>query len=315
MERVLILPPRVTETGLAYADAARRRGMRVETVHGWRLPEHLVGHPGAHLYAGPLFADAVGAELGIGLLEPDPDWLARLPWELTRRVVVFTTLARARELDRPAFVKPPDDKSFPARVYPSGAALPGLDVLDGDTPVLVSDVVEFQAEFRCFVAAGEVRAVSRYAVGGELDVAPAGADPRSADAAAFAGLAFASGLAVARPACLGTTAAAATAGGPDGAGGPGGANGRGAVNGGERLGDVGRSGLPSAVVVDVGLIADPGSGRPEWAVIEANAAWASGHYAADADAALDVALRSAMPRAEIAPADVPYLRNLPTVVR
>ncbi len=302
MERVLILPPRVTETGLAYADAARRRGMRVETVHGWRLPEHLAGHPGAHLYAGPLFADAVGAELGNGLLEPDPDWLARLPRALTRRGVVFTTLARARELDRPAFVKPPDVKSFPARVYPSGAALPGPEVLDGDTPVLVSDVVEFQAEFRCFVAGGEVRAVSRYAVGGELDVGPAGADPRSADAAAFAGLACMAGPATARRAGIGAS-------------GLGSANGQGTAGGGERFVDVGRSGLPSAVVVDVGLITDPGSGRPEWAVIEANAAWASGHYAADADAALDVALRSAMPRAAIAPADVPYLRHLPSVVR
>lgn len=301
MERVLILPPRVTETGLAYADAARRRGLRVETVHGWRLPAHLAGHPGAHLYAGPLFADAVGAELGIGLLEPDPDWLARLPRELTRRAIVFTTLARARELDRPAFVKPPDDKSFPARVYPSGALLPGPEVLDGDTAVLVSDVVEFQAEFRCFVAAGEVRAVSRYAVGGELDAAPADADPRSADAAAFARIACANSAALdgapartaSAGAAAGDTGVAAAAGAADGV----------------------RPGLPSAVVVDVGLIADPVTGRPEWAVIEANAAWASGHYAADADAALDVALRSAMPRGQIAPDDVPYLRNLPVVVR
>jgi hypothetical protein len=277
---VLILPPRVTETGLAYADAARRRGMRVETMHGWRLPAHLAAHPGAHLYAGPLFADAVGAELGVGLLEPDQDWLARLPRELTRREIVFTTLDRARELDRPAFVKPPDDKSFPARVYPSGAALPGPDILDGDVPVLVSDVVAFQVEFRCFLAGGMVRTISRYAVGEELDVAAAGEDPRSAPAADFVQL----------------TCAELT-------------------DGGAGAGRDARPALPSAVVVDVGLLADPVTGRPEWAVIEANAAWASGHYAADADAALDVMLRSARPLAEITPADRPYLRRLPAVER
>ncbi|WP_246157445.1 ATP-grasp domain-containing protein [Catellatospora sichuanensis] len=269
MDRVLILPPRVTETGLAFADAARRRGMRVETLHTWRLPEHLAGHVGAHLYAGPLFADAVGAELGVGLLEPDQDWLARLPRAWTRREVVFTTLAQARSLDRPAFVKPPDDKSFPARVYPSGAGLPGPDVLEDDTAVLVSEVVSFEVEFRLFLAAGRVRAVSRYAVDGELDLAGPVEDTRCADAAAFA-----AGL-------LGT----------------------------------GMPELPSAVVIDVGLLADGGTGRPEWAVIEANAAWASGHYAADPDGALDVVLLASRPSAEVAPADRPFLRRLPSVTR
>lgn len=49
-----------------------------------------------------------------------------------------------------------------------------------------------------------------------------------------------------------------------------------------------------------------------WAVIEANAAWASGHYACDGDAALEVLLRSSRPRAEVPAADVPFLRALRT---
>src|SRR5262249_35622724 len=47
--------------------------------------------------------------------------------------------------------------------------------------------------------------------------------------------------------------------------------------------------LPSAVVVDVGRIGE------DWAVVEANAAWASGHYACDEDAVLDGVLRAAAP--------------------
>ncbi|MBV1851671.1 ATP-grasp domain-containing protein [Catellatospora tritici] len=267
MTGVLVLAPRVTESGLAYADAARRRGMRVETLREWRVPGELAEAAGVHLYAGPLFADTVGAELGLGLLEPDQDWLARLPRAVTRRDVVFTTLARARGLRRAAFVKPPDDKSFPARVYPNGAALPGPDVADGDSPVLVSGVVLFLAEFRLFVLDGTVVAATRYAVAGDLD--PAGDDPRCAEAIDFAAALFAPEM----PA------------------------------------------LPSAVVVDVGLMADPETGRPEWAVIEANAAWASGHYAADPDRALAAVLRSGGPRALVRPADEAYLRALPEVVR
>lgn len=69
--------------------------------------------------------------------------------------------------------------------------------------------------------------------------------------------------------------------------------------------------LPSAVVVDVGLLVE-GS---RWAVVEANAAWASGHYACDPDAALDVVLHAARPEGEFGPADRAFLRPLPEVVR
>ncbi|MET9383198.1 ATP-grasp domain-containing protein [Streptomyces sp. NPDC002928] len=259
--RTLFLSPRVTATGHALADAARRRGTRVETLHDWRVPVRERASAGASLYAGPLFADAVARELGLGLLEAPQDWLARLPHELTLRDVQFTTIGEARQLRRPAFVKPPNDKSFPARVYPDGSRLPGPDAADDDVPVLVSDVVTFALEYRLFLLDGEVRTASRYAAGGELDVAPLAADPRRSEVLSFAG----------------------------------------------HLVD---RGLPSAVVVDVGLLADSG-----WAVVEANAAWASGHYACDVDAALDVVLRAARPEGEFAPADRRFRRPTPAVIR
>ncbi|PNE41093.1 ATP-grasp domain-containing protein [Streptomyces noursei] len=61
--------------------------------------------------------------------------------------------------------------------------------------------------------------------------------------------------------------------------------------------------LPSAIVVDVGRT----DGR--WAVVEANAAWASGCYAADPEAALDTVLRAAGPRTQLAPRDLPFVRR------
>ncbi|WP_345454433.1 ATP-grasp domain-containing protein [Nocardioides marinquilinus] len=62
--------------------------------------------------------------------------------------------------------------------------------------------------------------------------------------------------------------------------------------------------LPSAIVVDVGLDSD---GR--WSVVEANAAWASGSYAADADRVLDVVLRAAGPLSEVRSSDRAFLRR------
>ncbi|MDX3452903.1 ATP-grasp domain-containing protein [Streptomyces sp. ME02-8801-2C] len=259
--RTLFLSPRATATGHALADSARRRAMRVEALHEWRVPDEWRAVEGASLYAGPLFADAVGAELGLGLLEAAPDWLARLPYELTGREIEFSTLAEARQLRRPAFVKPPNDKSFPARVYPDGSRLPGPDAVDDGTPVLVSDIVTFAVEYRLFLLDGEVRTGSRYLTDGDLDVAPLDGDPRRAEVLAFA----------------------------------------------EQLSSLD---LPSAVVVDVGLLSE----GLEWVVVEANAAWASGHYACDPDAALDVVLHAARPEGEFGPADRAFLRPLPEVV-
>ncbi|MCD0484575.1 ATP-grasp domain-containing protein [Streptacidiphilus sp. ASG 303] len=69
--------------------------------------------------------------------------------------------------------------------------------------------------------------------------------------------------------------------------------------------------LPSAVVVDVGLIQDPDSGAEQWAVVEANMAWFAHSYAADPDAVLDVVLRAAGPLRDVAPADRRFLSPLP----
>lgn len=262
-DRLLVLAPRVTDTRLHLAAAAHRRGLRTVVAYGWRRPQEACPGTRAHLYGGPLLADAVGRSLGLALLEPPADWAARLPPELTCRHIEATTLAEARELRRPAFVKPPVDKHFPARIYPDGSRLPGPDALDDELPVLVSDIVCFVREYRLFVLDGEVRTAGRYATGPALDIAALDEDPREPDVRAFA------------REVLG--AAAGT--------------------------------LPSAVVVDVGLLDD---GR--WAVVEANPAWASGGYACLPDEVLDVVVRAAAPVAETSRSDLAFARPLPEVV-
>ncbi|SOB80253.1 ATP-grasp domain-containing protein [Streptomyces sp. 1331.2] len=274
---VLLLAPRINETGLQLRTAAGLRGLRACVATSWQAPRELLGAP-VHVYGGPLFGDAVGRELGLGLLEPAADWLTRLPLPLTGRRVTCTTLAEARRLRRPAFVKPPADKLFAARVYPDGSALPGPEVLEGDTAVLVSEVARFAVEYRLFVLDGTVRTGSRYAVNGELSVAPLetigapeGETARAADGETAEVLAF------------GREVLAASASDAP---------------------------LPSAAVVDVGRTEN---GR--WAVVEANAAWASGGYAAAPEAVLEAVLRSSGPDAQLTTTDRPFLRDLPEVVR
>ena len=63
------------------------------------------------------------------------------------------------------FLKPPNQKTFPAKVYASGAALPEMPE---DDPVLASEPVEWVAEFRFFVRDRRVRAWSPYWLHGAL---------------------------------------------------------------------------------------------------------------------------------------------------
>ncbi len=185
-DRVLLLAPRPSDTARRLTGAATGRGLRAMTAEGWSAPEGVRGEGRTHLYGGPLLADKVAVELDVVALEPPADWLARLPRALTGRRVEAATLAEARQLRRPAFVKPPTDKFFPARIYPDGSRLPGPDAFDDALPVLVSDIVRFAREYRLFVLDGAVHDAGRYAIGPRLDPAPLDQDPYAAEVLAFA---------------------------------------------------------------------------------------------------------------------------------
>ncbi|MCB8901066.1 MULTISPECIES: ATP-grasp domain-containing protein [unclassified Streptomyces] len=121
-------------------------------------------------YGGPVAAARLADQLGFALLEPADDWLAELPEEFTGREVRAATVLDAWAIERPTFVKPPRDKSFPADVYADGSRLPAG--LDPATPVLLSEVVTFAAEYRLFLLDGQIATGSRYAVFGRLDPHP-----------------------------------------------------------------------------------------------------------------------------------------------
>ncbi|ARF54046.1 ATP-grasp domain-containing protein [Streptomyces gilvosporeus] len=244
----LLLPPRLTASAETLREAARRRGLHTVQLPTFAVPD---GLRATCLHAGPSFADAVAAPLGLAPLEAPADWLAELPRDLVRREIRALPVREAYALRRPVFVKSPNDKGIRAMVYADGSRLPGPDAVDPQTLVLISEVVTFAAEYRLYVLDGEVRTGSRYAEDGRLSPGPLGPD-----AAAFGAELLA------------------------------------------RCGD----GLPSAIVVDIGLL------DGNWAVIEANAAWASGRYTSDPDLALDVVLRSAGPAAHLAPRDRPFVR-------
>jgi hypothetical protein len=160
----LILTPRFTPDSQALWREAVDLGWDVERLASYRVPDHLRSVAEPVLYIEALFGPALAADFGLQLLETPEDWLPRLPEEYRRRRVELTTLGRARAAPGLAFVKPPNDKSFPARVYRPEELPEG----DDDATVLVSEIVAWEREFRCFVLDRRIETLSIYLRSGIL---------------------------------------------------------------------------------------------------------------------------------------------------
>ena len=161
----LILTPRFTEDAQALWRAANQLGWNVERLRSWQVPDELRQVSEPVLYLEALFGQTLAAQFGLRLLEPEIDWLPNLPVKFRQRWISLTTLGACRALVEPAFIKPPNDKSFAAKVY-TGVELP--HEYDEDSPVLVAEVVVWEKEFRCFILDRQIRAISIYLRAGEL---------------------------------------------------------------------------------------------------------------------------------------------------
>lgn len=180
----LVLTPRQTDDAQALWKAAARQGWSIERLPNWRVPGRLRALEEPVFYGEALFAAHIGAALGVRLDNPPDDWLPRLPREYRLREIALSTLGAERARTAPAFVKPPNDKSFPASVY-VGADLP--HGYDQDMPVLVAEVVRWRCELRCFVLDRTLRTWSLYSRAGELarDSGFASSEDEDAHATAF----------------------------------------------------------------------------------------------------------------------------------
>jgi hypothetical protein len=160
----LILSPRYSDDSITLRRAAIALGWDVMRLASWRCPEDFEPEEPV-LFAEPLFNAVVAEQLGLTVVEPPEDFLVRLPRQYVGRGVRLTTAAEARTLPGPVFLKPPYRKTFPAKVYASGAELPEMP---DDDPVLASEPVEWAAEYRYFIRDRLVRAWSPYWLNGAL---------------------------------------------------------------------------------------------------------------------------------------------------
>lgn len=163
----LVLPPKYSEDTVKLAQAAVRAGWGTRRLESWDVAEG-TRIPEAALYGEPGFAETVARPLGVRLLEPALDTLARLPRKFVRRGVELSTLGDARRRKGRWLLRPAVSKVFPKRVYYDGAGLPGPRELPDVVPILICEVVEFEWEYRVFVADGKIASFSPWRRGSQL---------------------------------------------------------------------------------------------------------------------------------------------------
>lgn len=143
----------------------------VPAPYGWRLDDDLIqsGAEGVP-YGSQAFCEVIAQQMGWELLQQPFDWLAKLPRQYTDRQVDFMTLADAKKITERKFIKPADDKCFDAKIYEPGEFQPPECIQD-DYPVLVSDIVEWDMEYRVFVSKNDFRPLtwSNYLFHGQIN--------------------------------------------------------------------------------------------------------------------------------------------------
>jgi|SRR5271165_1166990 len=157
---LLITTPNIKPEIRSLINTAQALGWSVYS-DSWRVPDHIKGkgHIGA-VYGEWLFCETIAEQMNWKLIRNPLNWLAMLPEEYVNRKILFSNLEYARTLTTEKFIKPADDKVFQSKVYGSGRELPTS--LDGDTPVLISDVMRFTSEYRCIVKNRQVISCSCY---------------------------------------------------------------------------------------------------------------------------------------------------------
>ncbi len=162
----ILLSQRFSQDSQAIWQAALKAGWGVHRCLRFRLPEPA---PEVMCAFGEMtFCDIMAERAELGLLEPLAGWLPALPEHFLKREVVLTDAWRAHRFDRRLFFKPANDKVFEKGIFERGADL-HLRQVAGDCPILVSEVVAFEVEYRCHVLDGKILAAEFYRFVGERD--------------------------------------------------------------------------------------------------------------------------------------------------
>jgi hypothetical protein len=159
---ILVVPERGDVERDAVADAWRAGGGEVLRLGRFWDPPPLEAAR-VRPYGNDAFCLVLAQKLGLEPISPPDHLLGHLDASLLGRAIELVQLADVERLAYPRFVKSAVPKLFAARVHADVDALrEETRGLAAETLLIASEIVEFEAEVRCFVLAGEVLTLAAY---------------------------------------------------------------------------------------------------------------------------------------------------------
>ncbi len=160
----LVLPPRYSEDTIRMAQAATQADWEVDRLLDWVLPEEKsVKDP--VLYGPSPFAETMSPKLNMTVQAPPLNILYYIPRHFLKREVQPSILSEARKLKGKWHIRPAEKNVFPMGIFYDGRNLPGPKQLGDRTPVLISEIIEWEWQYRFFIGGGEVLTYSPIAKG------------------------------------------------------------------------------------------------------------------------------------------------------
>lgn len=182
----LYLSPRYTEDSQLLWKAAVQLGWDVQRL-SWSIMDHLEPTEVKErvIYGESTFTAMAAEKLRISLVSPPSDFLYQMPRKFSNRKILHFIYNGYHgfnscldliadeiptdwyNLKGPLFVKPVEKGVFQAAVYDNPVAQ--IKNLPSGTQVIVSEPVEWEVEFRCFVSGRKVTTVSPYSRLGQIE--------------------------------------------------------------------------------------------------------------------------------------------------
>lgn len=171
LDKILLVPEKTDVERDVVINTWHRLGGEVQRLgRFWKKPASLEARKVA-IYGNDTFALVVAQVFGVQLISPDDSLIASLSQPWTKRQIIIKTLSELTEADFPRFVKPVIPKQFKAKVY---QRLKELSVesegLDGQSQVLLSDIIQITAEARGFVDGNQLMDVALYEGSADMEV-------------------------------------------------------------------------------------------------------------------------------------------------
>ncbi len=168
-QAILLMPEKHDDEFDMVSSAWQNRGGLVKRLGKFWVKDDTLALNKIAIYGGQAFAFVLAQLYNVQLISPDDSLIARLDRKWVKRDITLKQIGELVENDFPVFVKPVTPKMFLANVFKTLVEFHKVaEGLGDDEEILVSSIVDIQAEARCYVIDGEVKDIALYE--GDADI-------------------------------------------------------------------------------------------------------------------------------------------------